>query len=107
MKVVQITLPDGSKRQYDAGITPRKIASEIGRRLEEASIAAKVNGKEVDVTYPIDADATLALITRESREGLDIIRHSTAHLLAHAIKELYPDAQITIGPVIEDGFYYD
>jgi threonyl-tRNA synthetase len=107
MKSFAITLPDGSKRTFDSRVTPQQIAASIGRRLEEAAVAAKLNGKEIDLTKPIESDAELAIITRDSKEGLEVIRHSTAHLLAQAIKELYPTAQITIGPVIEDGFYYD
>ena len=107
MKSFAITLPDGSKRTFDAQVTPKQIAASIGRRLEEAAVAAKLNGKEVDLTLPINSDAELAIITRDSKEGLEVIRHSTAHLLAQAIKELFPTAQITIGPVIEEGFYYD
>ncbi|MBM4303893.1 MAG: threonine--tRNA ligase [Deltaproteobacteria bacterium] len=107
MKSFAITLPDGSKRTFGTQTTPQQVAASIGRRLEEAAVAAKLNGKEIDLTQVIDSDAELAIITRESKEGLEVIRHSTAHLLAQAIKELYPSAQITIGPVIEEGFYYD
>ena len=107
MKSIAITLPDGSTRSFDGQVTPQQVAASIGRRLEEAAVAAKLNGQEVDLSKPINSDAQLAIITRESKEGLEVIRHSTAHLLAQAIKELYPSAQITIGPVIEDGFYYD
>ncbi|NBX67833.1 MAG: threonine--tRNA ligase [Proteobacteria bacterium] len=107
MKSFAITLPDGSTRSFEGQVTPQQVALSIGRRLEEAAVAAKLNGKEVDLSQPINSDAQLAIITRESKEGLEVIRHSTAHLLAQAIKELYPSAQITIGPVIEDGFYYD
>jgi len=107
MKSFAITLPDGSKRTFGTHTTPQQVAASIGRRLEEAAVAAKLNGKEIDLTQVIDSDAELAIITRESKEGLEVIRHSTAHLLAQAIKELYPSAQITIGPVIEEGFYYD
>ncbi|MBI1861118.1 MAG: threonine--tRNA ligase [Deltaproteobacteria bacterium] len=104
---IQITLPDGASRTYDAGVTPSQIALDISPRLEKDSIAAKVNGKLVDLTHKIESGGALALITRQTPEGLEVIRHSTAHLLAHAIKELYPDTQITIGPVTEEGFYYD
>jgi len=107
MKSFAITLPDGSTRSFEGQVTPQQVALSIGRRLEEAAVAAKLNGQEVDLSKPISSDAQLAIITRESKEGLEVIRHSTAHLLAQAIKELYPSAQITIGPVIEDGFYYD
>lgn len=107
MKSVAITLPDGSQKYHPAGVTPQAIAAEIGKRLEADSVAARVNGTLVDVSYRIDKDCALALITRGSPEGLEVLRHSTAHLLAQAVKELYPETQITIGPVTEEGFYYD
>jgi threonyl-tRNA synthetase len=107
MKPVAITLPDGSVKKYDGPTTPGQVARDIGKRLEEAAVAAKVNDKLVDLHFPIQDDSKIAIVTRDSKEGLEVIRHSTAHLLAQAVKELYPDAQITIGPVIEDGFYYD
>ena len=107
MKPVAVTLPDGSKRNYDDVVTPRQVAHDIGKRLEEAAIAAKVNGHEVDLNYPIATDSTLSILTAESPEGLEVLRHSTAHLLAQAVKELYPGSQLTMGPVIEDGFFYD
>lgn len=104
---ITVTLPDNSKREYPSGTTPGQVALSIGKRLEEAAIAAKVNGKEFDLFRPLTEDVHLAIITKESKEGLEVLRHSTAHLLAQAVKELYPGTQITIGPVIEDGFYYD
>src|SRR5688572_29528818 len=107
MNSITITLPNGDQRQFPSGTTPAEIARNIGKRLEEAALAAKVNGKEYDLFRPIDVDATIAIITRDTKEGLEVLRHSTAHLLAQAVKELWPKAQITIGPVIEDGFYYD
>jgi threonyl-tRNA synthetase len=107
VKSIRITLPDGSTREYPAGVTPLQIAASIGKKLEADAVAAKIEGKIVDATYAIEQDAKVAIITRNTPEGLEVLRHSTAHLLAHAIKELYPTAQITIGPVIEDGFYYD
>jgi len=107
VKSIRITLPDGSTREYPAGVTPLQIAASIGKKLEADAVAAKLEGKTVDATHPINEDAKVAIITRNTPEGLEVLRHSTAHLLAHAIKELYPAAQITIGPVIEDGFYYD
>lgn len=107
MKPITITLPDGSKRQYSAGITPGQVAGQIGKRLEEAAVSAKLDGKPYDLFRPIDKDSDLAIVTKDSPEGLEVLRHSTAHLLAQAVKELYPSTQITIGPVIEDGFYYD
>jgi threonyl-tRNA synthetase len=105
--VTVIRLPDGSERRYEHPITAREVAESIGPRLGRAALAAKVNGKLVDLSSPIETSSDLAIITEKDPEGLEIIRHSSAHLLAHAVKELFPDAQVTIGPVIEDGFYYD
>lgn len=102
-----IRLPDGSERKFDAPVTVAEVAQDIGAGLARAALAGKVNGKTVDTSYRINEDADLAIITERDAEGLDIIRHSTAHLLAYAVKELFPDAQVTIGPVIENGFYYD
>ncbi|RMG53428.1 MAG: threonine--tRNA ligase [Gammaproteobacteria bacterium] len=102
-----ITLPDGSKREYDHPVTVAEVAADIGPGLAKAAVAGKVDGKEVDTSYVIDHDANLAIITPRDEEGLEVIRHSTAHLLAQAVKELYPEAQVTIGPVIDNGFYYD
>ncbi len=107
MKSINVTLPDGSKRAVDAGTTPQKIALAIGKRLEEAAVAAKVDGKVVDLNFPLNQDCAISILTRDSKEGLEVIRHSTAHLLAMAVKELFPETQVTIGPVTEDGFYYD
>jgi threonyl-tRNA synthetase len=102
-----IRLPDGSERKFDAPVTVADVAMCIGAGLAKAALAGKVNDKVVDTSYLIEQDADLAIITDKSPEGVDIIRHSTAHLLAYAVKELFPDAQVTIGPVIENGFYYD
>ena len=102
-----ITLPDGSKRDFDQAVTVMDVASSIGSGLAKATLAGKVNGKLVDATFAIDEDADLQIITAKDDEGLEIIRHSTAHLLAQAVKQLFPEAQVTIGPVIENGFYYD
>ena len=102
-----ITLPDGSVRRYDHPVSPRDIALSIGPGLAKAALAAKVDGKLVDTSEVIDRDAAVAIVTDKDPEGLEVIRHSTAHLLAYAVKELFPDAQVTIGPVIADGFYYD
>src|SRR5881392_1005458 len=102
-----IKLPDGSVRQFDAPVSVAAVAASIGPGLAKAALAAKVDGKIVDTSYVIDHDASLAIVTDKDPEGLEVIRHSTAHLLAYAVKELFPDAQVTIGPVIEDGFYYD
>ena len=102
-----ITLPDGSIRQFDQAVTVADVAMSIGAGLAKAALAGKVNGKLVDTSYLMAEDSELAIITDKTEEGLEIIRHSTAHLLAYAVKELFPDAQVTIGPVIENGFYYD
>ncbi|SDG86598.1 threonine--tRNA ligase [Propionivibrio dicarboxylicus] len=102
-----ITLPDGSQREYAQSVTIAEIAQSIGTGLAKAALAGKIDGKLVDTSYRIEADAQVAIITDKSDEGIDIIRHSTAHLLAYAVKELFPDAQVTIGPVVENGFYYD
>ena len=105
--MIQITLPDGAQRQYPGPVTVADVAASIGPGLAKAAIAGKVDGKGVDTTYTIKDDAKVAIVTPKDPEGLDVIRHSTAHLLAYAVKELFPDAQVTIGPVIENGFYYD
>jgi len=105
--MVQITLPDGSQRNYDAAVTVAEVAASIGTGLAKAALAGKVNGQVVDTSYLIDQDSSLAIITAKDADGLEVIRHSTAHLLAYAVKELFPTAQVTIGPVIENGFFYD
>ena len=102
-----IRLPDGSVKKFDRPVTVDEIALAIGPGLARAALAGRVNGKLVDTSFRVEADADVAIDTDKDREGLDLLRHSTAHLLAHAVKELFPDAQVTIGPVIEDGFYYD
>ncbi|SDX41067.1 threonine--tRNA ligase [Nitrosomonas oligotropha] len=102
-----VRLPDGSERNFDQPVTILDVATSIGPGLARAAIAGKINGKLVDVYSQIKDDSELAIITEKDAEGLEIIRHSCAHLLAHAVKELFPDAQVTIGPVISDGFYYD
>ncbi|HEV2110397.1 MAG TPA: threonine--tRNA ligase, partial [Gammaproteobacteria bacterium] len=102
-----ITLPDGSKRQFDHPVTVAEVAASIGPGLAKAALAGKVDGKVVDTSFTIDHDAPLSIVTERDAEGLDVIRQSTAHLLAQAVKQLFPEAQVTIGPVIEDGFYYD
>jgi len=103
----EITLPDGSVRQYEGPVTVATIASDIGEGLFRAALAGKVDNQLVDLNYEIKENSNLSIITAKNPEGLELIRHSTAHLLAHAVKELYPEVQVTIGPVIEDGFYYD
>ena len=102
-----ITLPDGSQRSFDSPVSVHDVAASIGEGLARAALAGRVNGDLVDSSHVMDVDAELAIITDRDEEGLDIIRHSTAHLLAQAVKELFPTAQVTIGPTIEDGFYYD
>ena len=102
-----ITLPDGSVRSFDHPVTVAEVAASIGAGLAKAALAGRVGGRLVDLSHRLDADADLAIVTDKAEEGLEIVRHSTAHLLAHAVKELFPDAQVTIGPVIENGFYYD
>jgi threonyl-tRNA synthetase len=102
-----ITLPDGSQRTYAQPVTVAQVAADIGPGLAKAALAGKVDGKLVDTSSVIESDASLAIVTAKDPEGLEILRHSTAHLLAQAVQAIYPDAQVTIGPVIEDGFYYD
>ncbi|MFZ9368214.1 MAG: threonine--tRNA ligase [Burkholderiaceae bacterium] len=105
--MVSIRLPDGSERQFDKPVTVADVAASIGAGLAKAALAGKVDGKLVDTSYLIDHNADLAIVTDKDADGLEVIRHSTAHLLAYAVKELFPDAQVTIGPVIDNGFYYD
>ena len=105
--MVAITLPDGSVRQFEKPVTVGEVAASIGPGLAKAALGGKVDGKLVDTSHRVDHDAKLAIVTERDPEGLDLIRHSTAHLLAYAVKELFPDAQVTIGPVIDNGFYYD
>ncbi len=105
--MVQITLPDGSQREFPGPVSVAEVAASIGAGLAKAALAGKVDGKVVDTSYTMHGNASLAIITAKDSEGLDVIRHSTAHLLAYAVKELFPQAQVTIGPVIENGFFYD
>ncbi|MFK5948807.1 MAG: threonine--tRNA ligase, partial [Methylococcales bacterium] len=102
-----ITLPDGSKREFEEAVTIMDVAKSIGSGLAKATLAGKVNGETVDASYLIEQDAELSIITAKDAEGIDVIRHSTAHLLAQAVKQLFPEAQVTIGPVIDNGFFYD
>src|SRR6185295_2818557 len=105
--MLNIRLPDGSSKSFPSPVTVGEIAQSIGPGLARAALAGKVNGKLVDTSFRIESDAELAIITDKNPEGVEILRHSTAHLLAHAVKELFPEAQVTIGPVIDNGFYYD
>jgi threonyl-tRNA synthetase len=102
-----VTLPDGSQRHFDRPVTVDEVAADIGAGLRKAALAGRVNGKLVDTSYVISSDADVAIVTDKDPAGLEVIRHSTAHLLAQAVKQLFPEAQVTIGPVIDDGFYYD
>ncbi len=102
-----VTLPDGSERKFDQAVSVMGVAADIGPGLAKATLAGKVNGELVDASYLIESDVELAIVTERDEAGLEVIRHSTAHLLAQAVKLLYPEAQVTIGPVIDDGFYYD
>ena len=102
-----VRLPDGAVKHFDAPVTVAQVASAIGPGLAKAALAGRIDGKLVDTSFVIDRDASLAIVTDKDPQGLEVLRHSTAHLLAYAVKDLFPDAQVTIGPVIEDGFYYD
>lgn len=106
-KMVNVKLPDGSLKSFENVVTVAEVAASIGPGLAKAALAGRVNGKLVDTSHRIEADAELAIVTDKDAAGLEVLRHSSAHLLAHAVKELFPDAQVTIGPVIDDGFYYD
>lgn len=105
--MLNITLPDGSVRQYESPVTVAQIAASIGAGLAKAAVAGRVNGKLVDACDPITEDSSVQIITPKDQEGIEIIRHSCAHLVGHAVKQLYPNAKMVIGPVIEEGFYYD
>ena len=105
--MLNITLPDGSRREFSGPVTVAEVAASIGAGLAKAALAGKIDGRLVDTSHVVDGDVHLAIVTDRDPDGLAIIRHSTAHLLAHAVKELFPEAQVTIGPVIENGFYYD
>ncbi|MEO6801109.1 MAG: threonine--tRNA ligase, partial [Rhodanobacter sp.] len=105
--MIQITLPDGSKKPFDHPVTVQDVAASIGAGLAKATLAGKVGGKLVDASFPIEHDASLQIVTEKSPEALEILRHSTAHLMGQAVQRLFPGAQVTIGPVIDNGFYYD
>ena len=105
--MINITLPDGSVRSFDAPVTVHGVAASIGSGLAKAALAGQVNGELVDTSFLIEGDSNVAIVTDKDADRVDVIRHSTAHLLAYAVKTLFPDAQVTIGPVIDNGFYYD
>ncbi|MCG8512792.1 MAG: threonine--tRNA ligase [Halanaerobiales bacterium] len=107
MAEIKVVLPDGSVREYESGVTVQAVANSIGKRLGKAAVAGKVNGQPVDLNYSLIADAEVEIITAESSEGLDILRHTTAHVMAQAVTRLFPEVKLAIGPTIEDGFYYD
>ena len=106
-RMPEITLPDGTRKVFEAPVTVMRVAESIGPGLAKAALAGEVDGRLVDACVEIERDAPLRVITAKDEEGLEIVRHSFAHLLGHAVKQLYPDAQMAIGPVIENGFYYD
>ena len=105
--MIEITLPDGSRRPFDHPVTVQDVAASIGAGLAKATLAGKVDGTLVDASFPIEHDASLQIVTEKSPEALEILRHSTAHLMGQAVQRLFPGAQVTIGPVIDNGFYYD
>ncbi|MFN7288054.1 MAG: threonine--tRNA ligase [Burkholderiales bacterium] len=107
MSVIRVTLPDGSVRSFDVPVTVAQVAASIGSGLAKAALAGRVDGTLVDTSFVVERDAQVAIVTDKDSDGLEVIRPSTAHLLAYAVKELFPEAQVTIGPVIDDGFYYD
>jgi len=102
-----ITLPDGSVRQFDGATSGAEIAASIGKGLARDAVALRVNGELIDLSRPIDSDVAIEIVTRDTPDGLELLRHDAAHVLAEAVKELWPDTQVTIGPAIENGFYYD
>ena len=105
--MIKVTLPDGAIREYEDGTRPHDIAVSISASLAKKALAAKVNGEMYDLMRPLEGDSDLALITARDPEGLELIRHDAAHVLAQAVQALYPETQVTIGPVVADGFYYD
>src|SRR5512134_1655761 len=105
--MINIRLPDGAVKAFPGPVTVAEVAQAIGPGLAKAALAGRVDGKLVDTSFRLERDAELAIVTAKDKDGLEVLRHSTAHLLAYAVKELFPDAQVTIGPVIENGFFYD
>ena len=102
-----ITLPDGSKRHFDAPLSGMELAASIGKKLGKDAVAIRVDGTLLDLSTTLTTDTTVEIITRESEDGLELLRHDAAHVMAEAVKELFPNTQVTIGPAIQDGFYYD
>src|SRR3712207_4210653 len=105
--MIDLIFPDGSKRSFDAGVTGREIAAGISKSLEKKAILVKVDGELLDIDRPLEQGGAFEILTRESPEALETIRHDVSHILAEAVQELFPGTQVTIGPAIEDGFYYD
>ena len=105
--MITLTFPDGAQRQIEKGLSAARVAAGISKSLEKKAVAAVVNGVLVDLNDPITTDSTLQILTRDDERALELIRHDAAHVLAEAVQELYPGTQVTIGPVIENGFYYD
>ena len=105
--MITLTFPDGVKREIEQGLSAAQVAAGISKSLEKKAVAAVVNGTLVDLNDPITADATLQIVTRDDARALELIRHDCAHVLAEAVQELFPGTQVTIGPAIENGFYYD
>ena len=105
--MLTVTLPDGAKKQFESAVTVHDVAASIGAGLAGAALAGRVNGELVDTSHVIDSDAAVAIVTGKDEDGLEVIRHSCAHLMAQAVQRLFPTAQVTIGPTIEDGFFYD
>ena len=105
--MVAITLPDGSERKFDGPVTGAELAADIGPGLAKAALAVRINGEMVDLSRPIEADVEVAIITARDEDALDLLRHDCAHVMAEAVKELFPETQVTIGPNIENGFFYD
>jgi threonyl-tRNA synthetase len=106
-EVVELTFPDGSKENHRKGITPQEVAGSIGPRLAADAVAAKLDGLSVDLNTPIERNSKFEILTWDSKDAKEVLRHSAAHILAHAVTELYPKSLPTIGPAVEDGFYYD
>ncbi len=107
MSEVRLTLPDGSVREYPSGVTGREVAASIGAGLAKAAVAIRIDGTVRDLMFPIRSDAAIAILTEKDRESLDVLRHSAAHILATAVREIFPTAGIGFGPAIDEGFYYD
>ena len=107
MSLVKVTLPDGSVREVEKGTTVMGVAEGIGKRLASDAVAGSVDGKMVDVCFPIESDCALEIVTLSSEKGLDVLRHTAAHVMAQAVKRLFPDVKLAIGPTIANGFYYD